>query len=1382
MRLFSRILITLILSVTAVSFAAQTFAATSEFMPVSAIRRDMTGYGLTVFQGTKIEKFYFRVLGILKKANTGRDLILIRASGGPITKRGAGIIAGMSGSPCYLNGKLIGAVSYSFPYSKEPIGMVTPIADMIEAMDEKLPNALPGTMSAPLPQPVKVDGQVYSNISIHAPGDTFAETNDNTMGIEPLMTPVMVSGMSGKGLYRLQNALRSKGILVMAGPGGAAVPQATPKLTPGAGIGMSMATGDIDMTGVGTLTYIKGNKIVAFGHPMMGIGAVDAPMTGAYVHDVIASFRSSTKIASALSTIGRFDQDRPWSIAGTIGAKANTIPVTITVDSIASGRKRTFHVQVLNHPLLTSDIMTSIVTDAINQMQPTPGDITAQVSYDIETDQLGKISRSNSFFEEQGIDEAAASDIGNVMLLMSMNKWQPVQMKSVKVNVVLESKRGDASVDRIFVKKDEFEPGETVDVGVVLRPYKRDRITRTIQIKIPEDTPDGTATLMVRGGGIVEMTSQSSGSISQDAMTSVTGPDDLNSSDNAKQLIERYLQREKNNQIVAKLAFRSNTASIEGKALTGLPSIISDLMMSPRTSSSRAVRGEVKSVTQSDYIVTGAISLPISIKRRNSQEIKAAAAPMMAFVDDKTPVDQSFDHFNYASVETEDTTTKPGKDKPKEKPAPAASKTSTAAKPAEQPTVKTETAEPKPKVETPAPEVKSVVRPLSKWQLTKQADFSKGTFDGTAIDSKDRIIMVPRLRKLCDLPEQFVWSTAAVEGGVIVGTGSAGRIYRVDDSGKTTLLYETGELAVHSLAIDTQGNIYAGTSPSGKIIKITPDGKGAVLCTLDVKHILALAITGDGSLLAGAGDSGKIFKISADGKVSELASLSEQSIYCLTPEKDGSVLAGTGPNGVLYRINQTGAFQAVYDSESTAVTSTAVDGAGDIYVGIAPKGDIYRIDASGRAELVVAKASQVMSMLSDPAGKVLMTGGTGIYAAWPKNSAALVDSGIDKTQFMSITELPKTGSLYAGTANPAMIYSGNVNYSNAKYDSPVFDTKSVSRWSSIKWSGIVPDGCTLTMQTRTGETSNPDTGWSAWSIPYTTSEGSRIESPEARYIQFRLEMTRTPISAPALSGVEVSYLTANQAPDVKLVSPVFGESWSGNKTVKWTGSDPDKDTLIYELYYSADQGKDWQMLLGPGKESEAANVQVVDETKITGKVKTELEKSPDVPADMKKAVLDKAVTSEAKSKETPQSPTATSYNWDTKKLPDGEYLLKVVASDSISNASGALQDTAVSDRFEVCNTPPVIQMESTSMTAAVGSPVLIKGTITSISSTISAVQYNRDGKTWIAAAADDGVFDGKSEHFNITLTNLPVGTIKIEVQAIDAAGNSTKETVSVAVQ
>lgn len=1383
MRLFSRMLLTCVLSVLAAYVAVPTFSASKdEFMPVSAIKRNMTGYGLTVFQGTKIERFYFRVLGVLKKANTGRDLILIRASGGPITKRGAGIIAGMSGSPCYINGKLIGAVGYSIPYSKEPIGMITPIADMIEALDEKLPKAFPGTLSAPLPALVKIDGRVYSSVSISPPGTASGEFYDNTMGIVPLMTPVMVSGMSNRGLSRLQAALQTRGIMVMAGPGGAAISKAYPKLSPGAGIGMSMATGDIDMTAIGTVTYIKDNKLVAFGHPMMDIGPVDAPMTGAYIHDVVASFRGSTKIASALSTIGRFDQDRPWSIAGRIGAKANTIPVTISVDNTASGRKRTFHVQVVNHPMVTADVVTSLITDAIYQMQPNPGDITAKVSYEIDTEQLGKISRSNSFFEEQGIDMAAASDISNVVLLLSMNRYQPVEMKSVKVNVLLESKRGDASVDRIFVNKDEFEPGETVDVGVVLRPYKRDRITRILQIKIPEETPDGSATLVVRGGGVVEMTSQPSNTMAQDAMPSVTGPEDLNSSDNAKQLIEHYLQREKNNQIVAKLAFRINTVSIEGEPLTGLPSIISDLMMSPRTSGSRAVRTEVKSVTQSDYIVTGAVSLPINIKRRSSQEIKASAAPMVAFMDERMLDRQSGDHTDYAMVEIEDTAAKSNTDKSNEKPDKINNKSLATPKPVEKPVVKTETADSKPKVETPVPEAKSVVRPLSKWQLTRQADFAKGTFDGTAVDSKDKIIMVPKLRKLCDLPEQFVWSTAAVEGGVIVGTGSSGRIYRVDESGKATLLYETGEVAVHSLAVDPQGNIYAGTSPSGKIIKITPDGKGAVMCTLDVKHILALALNADGSLLAGAGDSGKIFNIAADGKISELISLSEQSVYCITLEKDGSVLAGTGPNGVLYRIGSTGTSQVVYDSEATAVTSAVVDNAGHVYVGIAPKGDIYRIDASGSAEVVVAKASQVMSMLSDSAGRVLMTGGSSVYVAWPEDSAASVDCGIDKTQYMSISALSKNGALYAGTANPAMVYSGSLNSDKALYDSPVYDSKSISLWSSIKWSSVVPDGCRLTIRTRTGGTADPDTGWSGWSLPYTSSDGNRIESPEARYIQFRMEMTGTQSLAPTVSGVEISYLTANQTPSVKLISPAFGESWSGSKTVKWTGADPDKDTLTYELYYSSDQGKSWNTLLGPGKESEAANLQVIDETKITKKVKSEIEKSTDIPADMKKTILDKTVSQEAQPKEEAQSPTATSYNWDTKKLPDGDYLLKIIASDITSNASNALMNTSVSDRFRLCNTVPIVLVNSKSVTAAIGTPVMIKGTVSSVSSAISAVQYNRDGKTWMAAAVDDRVFDGKSESFSIVLTNIAAGNHTVEIQVIDAAGNSAKESVSVSIQ
>ena len=272
-------------------------------MPVSEVKRGMRGYGLTVFHGTKIEKFDVEILGVLKKMNTGRDLIMVRVGGGPITSRNTGVIGGMSGSPIYIKGKLIGAISYGSQFAKEPVGMVTPIADMLEAWDPNLPKHASGYSSAQsLPEPMSIGGKSIKRINIDPSGSKPRGIDNGTIYMQPLMTTMMVSGMSQRGIDRLADILRPFNIRPIAGPGGGSDPNANVKasLEPGAAVGMSLASGDIDLTGICTVTYSRGGKIVAFGHPMLGIGAVDAPMTTAYITDIISSYQVSTKLGSSI--------------------------------------------------------------------------------------------------------------------------------------------------------------------------------------------------------------------------------------------------------------------------------------------------------------------------------------------------------------------------------------------------------------------------------------------------------------------------------------------------------------------------------------------------------------------------------------------------------------------------------------------------------------------------------------------------------------------------------------------------------------------------------------------------------------------------------------------------------------------------------------------------------------------------------------------------------------------------------------------------------------------------------------------------------------------------------------------------------------------------
>lgn len=277
--------------------------------------------------------------------------------------------------------------------------------------------------------------------------------------------------------------------------------------------------------------------------------------------------------------------------------------------------------------------------------------------------------------------------------------------------------------------------------------------------------------------------------------------------------------------------------------------------------------------------------------------------------------------------------------------------------------------------------------------------------------------------------------------------------------------------------------------------------------------------------------------------------------------------------------------------------------------------------------------------------------------------------------------------------------------------------------------------------------------------------------------------TAGPNASPRVSSVTLSYLTPNQAPSVKLTAPAVGSVWAGSQTIKWVGSDPDKDSLTYDVYYSKDGGKDWTALVGGVGGGTDDNQQSAKA--IVDKVKSELSKSPDVPEDMKKQVLngtENAVTSPTHLPSASDiASSKSSYAWDTKKVEDGSYILKVIASDRTSNASDPLTDEAISDPLVVCNTAPRLVLYQRAFTQKGAGPAVISGSAASKMIEITGVQFRVDGGAWMAAAADDGMYDSPYEVFKATTGSLPVGSHKVEIQAIDSAGNASTQTVDVTI-
>ncbi len=475
-------------------------------MLVKDVKPGMKGYGKTVFRGTKIETFEVEVLSVMEKMNFGKSLILVKMKGGPITERGANLIQGMSGSPVYVNGKLLGAFAYGEAFIKEPIGMVTPIEHMLEAWDPSLPST-PSTFyqldATNLDKPIPLAGRLFSKVAIDDGSQSY---DSGTLVFRPLAMPLAVRGMSPRMMSVLAEQLKPLNMVPVAGAG---VPadkaNLNVELVPGAAVGLSLVTGDLDITGVGTITYRRGNRILAFGHPMIsspfmnGMGPLDAPMTTAYVHEVFPSVMISSKIASPIRTVGRVFQDRPWSIAGEIGTAPKMIPVTIHVDDKSRDLKKDFNVQVINHPLFSSSMIVGATTEAIFEMRGSPDDATAKVRTEVVADEIGSIVRENTFFDPVMIDMAATGDLQQILMALQNNRFYPIGVKKVDVTVEITPKHQTAQIQRIFVKESKFAPGDTIDVGIVIKPFKADPVTRTVSLKLPKDMPTGRMPLMVRG-------------------------------------------------------------------------------------------------------------------------------------------------------------------------------------------------------------------------------------------------------------------------------------------------------------------------------------------------------------------------------------------------------------------------------------------------------------------------------------------------------------------------------------------------------------------------------------------------------------------------------------------------------------------------------------------------------------------------------------------------------------------------------------------------------------------------------------------------------------------------------------------------------------------
>ncbi len=732
-----------------------------------------------------------------------------------------------------------------------------------------------------------------------------------------------------------------------------------------------------------------------------------------------------------------------------------------------------------------------------------------------------------------------------------------------------------------------------------------------------------------------------------------------------------------------------------------------------------------------------------------------------------------------------------------------------------------------------------------RWRQSTYEEFLKGTAHGVAVRSDGRLELAPKFTLLADADASYLWSIRLDPKGTLYAAGgSPAKVFRFDSNGKPAVVFDSTDLSAQAIAFDSKGTLYVGTSPDGKVYRVSPSGEKSVFFDPKTKYIWDLAFSPDGTLYVATGDKGQVFAVAPDGKGELFYSSDEAHIRVLAFDSNGNLIAGTEPSGRILRISRSSSKTSAKDSKDSAaakaegfvlyetakreVTSLAVSADGAIYVsaigekpragqaptaiistpqgtttittgGVVSSGQvqpqqpfvpfppllsssIYRISADGAPEELWSSREDIvyaLGLASDGrllagtgnSGALLAVDGHGVFAHLAKSGSAQI-TGIARNA---------AGKVFLCTANPGKVYSVGPEYAaEGTFESRSFDAQLFSQWGRLEWwsppaakASAQSNDPRLEFFVRSGNTEDPGREWSRWFGPYTKS-GSAMEAPSARFVQWKA-VIHDGRPGDGIDWVNLAYLSRNVAPVIdgialqdpgvraqsqagissgqptpvtlkmppspnvsgvvitqsstppRFEQPPQGTLQKGYQSVLWTAHDDNDDEMRYAVYFRGENEHEWKLL------------------------KDNLEQK--------------------------------FYSWDTATLPDGAYYLKIVATDAPTNSPLlALKTERESERFEVDNTPPVVEdikIGPASGKMSGGHPASF--TARDASSSIERAQYSLDGGDWVLVTPSTGISDALVEHYDFGLPALTPGEHSIAVRAYDRFENvgSAKTTFTV---
>jgi hypothetical protein len=570
-------------------------------IPLDQIHEGMKGTALTVFQGVKPESMDVEVLGVMHNSNGPKgDIILVRLHG---TKpEYTGVVAGMSGSPVYFDGKLAGALAFRIgEFSKEPIAGVTPIEEMlsISALDHTPAPTTQAAANSSNQNPVTQSATPGTNSAL--PGPNYSNY------LKPIETPLVFNGFSDETLKRYGPQFAAEGIVPVMGVGSSSASKQPEPIEAGSAVSAVLVRGDMDIAATCTVTYVDPQRLLACGHPLLQFGEVDLPMTKATVLATLPSPLNAFKIVNTTETIGAFVQDRQNGIMGVPGRDSKMIPVTVAMHYGAGEQTQEFHYEILNNARLSPLAMMATVFNSLHGTNQYGEDITYRMNGVLSVKGYADVTLRNMFAPSDNGQPAAAlaaATIGDRFGRIYSNPYDVPDVQGVKLDFDLVRERRSARLEASRTDMTEARPGDMITVETVIRPYRGERLVRQIPIRIPTSTSKGTLRILVSDGDTLDRMHRTTPIMNRGLGLAPT--------------IALLNKERSDDRVYVSLIQSDPEAMVADKVMPTLPLSVMNVMDNMRGTQDMIVLGESSvgeaSTDSLDYVVSGAQMLTINIK------------------------------------------------------------------------------------------------------------------------------------------------------------------------------------------------------------------------------------------------------------------------------------------------------------------------------------------------------------------------------------------------------------------------------------------------------------------------------------------------------------------------------------------------------------------------------------------------------------------------------------------------------------------------------------------------------------------------------------------------------------------------------------------------